>query len=190
MLPRQAITVLDHNCWILVDVDGKPYDPSHTDEYPHYTSKDDAEKGYASITRRDHLIPDDDPDDEKVPLLVPVEQDTPCYILTTVCGYVLDQEGDGICHEDDPGSLVSWALGMGWAILGDGRMVCCTDPDACAKCAAALALLPPPVEPTPGQLSIDGGELTAAGELLPTLGELSPAAVADLAELSNRARHA
>jgi hypothetical protein len=182
MLARQAITVLDHRCWILVDLDGKPYNPTH-EGYPHYTSEVDAGNGYASMFRR--YNPDDEL--EEIPLLLPVEQDTACHILTTVCGYVLDEEGDGVSHQDDPQILIDWALGTGMAILDDGRMVCCTDPEACDACAAALAGTAPPVKVILGQLSIDGGEVVTGGEL-PTPGALSATAAADLTEMADRDR--
>lgn len=209
MLARQAITVLDHPCWILVDTDGRP--STHDDEgYPHYDSKEDAEKGYAALFRRyplkycpqcgepakfinkqsfcdrcewqDELV--------ELPLLLPIEQDAPCLILTTVCGYVLDEDGAGVCHQDDVEVLTTWALGMGLAFTGDGRMVC-GDLSVCVECAAVVAGLPPVQgpEPIPGQFTFGGGEVTPDGEL-PTVGELSPTAVADLTELAERSRHA
>lgn len=180
MRARQATTVLDHNCWMLAGVDGNPYDPVDTDEFPHYDSKDDAVKGYAAMYRRY-----EDDDLAEIPLLVPLEMDSPCYTLTTVCGYVLDEANDGICHQDDPDVLVEWGLGVGQSILADGRMVCSTDPRECRECAAAaagVALAPVPA-PGPGQLTLDGGVVTADGQILPDPGPLSADAAVNLGAL-------
>lgn len=180
MRAPKATTALDHNCWILADLEGRPYDPTNTDEYPHYDSQDDAVKGYDAMYRRfdkDELA--------EMPLLVPAEMDSPCYTLTTVCGYVLDEASDGICHQDDPDVLVEWGIGMGQSILADGRMVCSTDPRECRECAAAAAgtVLAPVPTPGPGQLTLDGGVVTADGHVLPDLGPLSPDAVVNLGAL-------
>lgn len=175
MLAEQAIKTLDHECWILVDTDGKPHE--NGDGEPHYESKDKAEEAYAGLYRRytDVTLP------EKAPLLVPVKLDEPCLTITAACGYVLDEEADGVCHNDDAHILLSYALGSGWSILPDSRMVC-ADPSLCAECRALLDALPPDQGPISGQLTIDGGEVVKDCEL-PALGPLSPDAQINLGEL-------
>src|SRR5262245_22420462 len=117
MLAAKAITALDGPCWELVDLDGKPGDDGG-DSIAHYSSTDEAWKAYEDRFRWW------EEEDGPKPSWVPRELDQPCLTLTTVCGYVLDQDGDGICHQHDREVLYEWAMGMGFLLMADGSMLC------------------------------------------------------------------
>lgn len=150
-LAAGAIKALDHTCWVLTK-DGQA--TTDGEEEPHYESE---EKALAALAGRNQWRDEGDKLD-----LVAVQLDRTCLVLSTVCGYTLDEDGDGICHSDDRQSLFDWAMGYGFALLPDGSMLC--GPERCEVCAAVEAGETAELEPMPiaGQLTIGGGEVTEA----------------------------
>lgn len=146
-----AIQALDHRCWVLTK---GGVATTEGEEEPHYPSRDKAIEALATrnswLPRRERLD------------LVPVQLDHECLVLTTVCGYTLDEDGDGICHSEDRDSLFTWAMGYGYAVLTDGAMLC--GPERCVVCTAVERDETPPAPPLPivGQLDIAGGEVSPA----------------------------
>lgn len=157
MLTSQAIRQVTPNCWTLVDADGQPVDVD--ENIPHYNSEDDARK---AIERWN-------PHTYQPRQMTPVEEDGPCFIIAARCGYILDQEGEGIQHAPTVDDLFQMAVDIGWKAMPDGTMLC--GPEACDDCKDTL---PPAGEPdrapTPGQIALVGPDV-AVGADVPAKGQ-------------------
>lgn len=56
-----------------------------------------------------------------------------------LCGYVLDEDSEGIQHYATEADALKWAKGQGWSQLADERLVCDSDEHATALAADAAA---------------------------------------------------
>lgn len=110
--------LLDAPCWILADSHG-PWDERH---WP------TREKVLADV--RDANDPDYNREDEVI------RGALPCRVAIAACGYVFDQEGEGVQHLDaDLAEAEEWLYGAQWVRLPDGQWAC--GDDRC-QCVALL----------------------------------------------------
>lgn len=109
------ITANPAGCWILHDEDGKPVGstwPSQTDDPVHFDTEDAAR---ADAEREEY--------DGRT--LTPVQLTDVCYIATSVCGTVYDEDDEGIIvHFESAEKAVADMTESSYTILPDGQMAC------------------------------------------------------------------
>lgn len=105
-------------CWVLADASGQW-------EERHWATR---EAAAAELGR------DDDPDRGCESELR--QAALPCRVATAACGYVFDQEGEGVQHlPADLAEAEEWLFDSGWVRLPDGRWAC---GDETCQCVALL----------------------------------------------------
>ena len=102
-------------CWIVHDDRGE-FD-GDGDRVTHFATEAKATE-YLSELERDGL---------RV-----VENAAPCFTAVAVCGYVYDEDGEGIEHYPDAESLADILRCVDWTTTADGRWLC--HGDACVPC--------------------------------------------------------
>jgi hypothetical protein len=142
---NRAITQYEGKCWRLEYADGKPVNEFD----PHFDSEEAALAAAPRYT---------DPDHKAVP--VPVQEPDGCFVAESACGYVYDEQGEGIEHWDSAEDLLRHLVDKkGYRPGPPGQLRC---PKSYCEVCDAMPEPPAVEEPLPGQLALAvGGEAGA-----------------------------
>ena len=133
-----AITTRTEHCWVVVKADGRPV--GYEDSEPHFDSEADAIEALPGFAV------------EGDPAPVVKRLDALCSSAVAACGYVYDEEGEGVEHWPSAEDLHAHLLTLDWRDLPDGQMHCSADPGVCDECDV---LTPTPTGPEiPGQAEL------------------------------------
>jgi hypothetical protein len=112
-----GITAQGHNCWELIDPSTNLPVDDHSDGIRHFDSRADAQERA---------------DDTDLTDLAPREMAAPCWTVTALCGWRLDEELPMIMHHVDAGEALRAALDSDMRLAGAG-LACSPDCDDCAE---------------------------------------------------------
>jgi hypothetical protein len=146
-----AITQNSKVCWELRRPNGDPEYGPDADDRPHYRDHAQAIESYESANR--WLT-----QGERGPVMTPYSMENPCWMLMLLCGYVYDEDGDGVMHAEDKRDLIKAAKLAGFRTLSGGAML--HPAKDCEECDALFAGGPPP----PAVISAPVAIGAAAGE--------------------------
>jgi hypothetical protein len=116
-----GVTAQPHNCWELIyPATGLPVETS--DGTRHFDSRDHAEQW------ADGMSENGEPGANGLTLR---EMAAPCWIVTAICGWKLDEELPMVMHHDSADEALRAALDSGMKVSPNGGLVC---DESCEEC--------------------------------------------------------